>query len=162
MSGPRDRALALASLAFGAMWLFAAGAKIAAPLEAYEFAARVVDPGASAKLALAATVGAEAALGAAMALRVVRGFGLSLVAILAAEAALVHVRAQDGALVPCGCFGEALGATVDQALLRNAVLAAALVGLIVWERRSAGRPSEAPAGEEVARPAAGAHGTRSS
>jgi len=118
------------------MWLFAAGAKIASPLAAYELVAHVAPPGATTKALLAAAIACEAALGMAMALRVVRGFGLSLAALAVATAVLLAVRANADELVPCGCFGDALGATVAESLVRNAVLAAVHVALIVWRRRT--------------------------
>jgi hypothetical protein len=134
MSLVRERATAVATFLLGATWLFAALSKLSGPLEAYEFAARVVPAGVTAKGAVAATVGAEAALGAAMMLRACVGLWPSLVGLALATAALLMVRAAEGGMVPCGCMGESLGATIDQALVRNAVLAAPIVALIVWRR----------------------------
>jgi hypothetical protein len=56
---------------------------------------------------------------------------------VAASAVLLVVRSSAGELVPCGCFGDFLGTTLDGALVRNAVLAAVLVALILWSRRKA-------------------------
>jgi hypothetical protein len=116
------------------MWLFAAATKLAAPLAPYELLAHVVPPGAPSRMALAAAVGAETILGAAMILRVVRGFAASLAALAVATAVLVAVRTSAPDLVPCGCFGDVLGTTLDGALWRNAVLAAVHVALILWRR----------------------------
>ena len=135
MSSPRDVVTAVASAVFGAMWLVAAAAKIASPLVPYELVTHVAPPGAASKALLAAAVGAEVALGAAMVLRAVNGFALSLAGLLVASLILLAVRATAGELVPCGCFGDLLGTTLDGALIRNAVLAAALVALILWNRR---------------------------
>lgn len=131
----RDRVLAIATVAFGAMWLAAAASKVASPLVAYEIVCHVVAPGATAKAFLAAAAALEVALGAAMVLRAVKGFALSLAGLAAASAVLLVVRSSAGELVPCGCFGDLLGTTLDGALIRNAVLAAALVALILWSRR---------------------------
>ncbi len=152
MSPLRDRALAVAGIAFGAMWLAAAAGKVASPLDAYEFTARIVPPGGGAKLALAAAVAGEAALGAAMALRAIRGFWASLAALGIATAALLVVRARAGALVPCGCFGPALGDTIDAALVRNGVLAGVLVALLLLQALGgrSGRPAEADCRRESA------------
>jgi hypothetical protein len=117
------------------MWLVAAGGKIASPLAAYELLARVAPPGPTSKALLSLAIAGEATLGAAMMLRVVRGFGLSLAALGVASAVLLAVLSTDGELVPCACFGDAFGATVRESLVRNAVLAAALVALILWSRR---------------------------
>jgi hypothetical protein len=117
------------------MWLFAAAAKIASPLASYELVARVAGPGGSTKALLAVAVAAEAALGAAMVLRVLRGFAVSLAGLAVASAVLVGVVWKDGELVPCGCFGDALGATAGESLVRNGVLGAAHVALILWGRR---------------------------
>jgi hypothetical protein len=135
MSAARDRTFVVASLLFGAMWLVAALGKIASPLAPYELVARVAPPGAGSKALLALAVAGEATLGAAMTLRVVRGFGLSLAALAVASGVLLAVLSTDGELVPCACFGDAFGATVRESLVRNAVLGAALVALILWGRR---------------------------
>ena len=135
MSALRERVSAVASVAFGAMWLVAAGAKLAFPLVPYELVTHVAPPGVPSKVLLAVAVGAEVALGAAMVLRAVSGLALSLAGLLVASGVLVAVRSTAGELVPCGCFGDLLGTTLDGALVRNAVLAAVLVALIVWNRR---------------------------
>jgi hypothetical protein len=134
------RVAAVAGVAFGAFWLAAAAAKLARPAAAYELAARAVPPGVSGKALVAAVVGLEAALGAAMCLRAVRGLGPSLAALAALSAALLAVRVGSGPAFPCGCFGNLLGRTVDEALLRNAALAAVHVALLVGARR---RPNPA-------------------
>ena len=135
MSGVRDRALAFASVAFGVMWLVAAAAKIAAPLVPYEMITHAVDPGSPSRALLAAAVACEVALGAAMVLRAVQGFALTLAGLVAASLVLLAVRASAAELVPCGCFGDVLGTTLDGALIRNAVLAAVLIALILWSRK---------------------------
>jgi hypothetical protein len=137
VSAVRDRVLTAASVAFGLMWLVAAAAKIAAPLVAYEMVAHAVEPGAPSKALLAAAVCGEVALGAAMVLRALQGFALSLVGLVAASAVLLAVRASAVEFVPCGCFGDVLGTSLDGALVRNAVLAAVLVALILWNRKRA-------------------------
>ncbi len=149
MSAVRDRVLAVGSAAFGVMWLVAAAAKIASPLEAYELAARVAPAGAASKASLATAVAAEAALGAAMILRVVRGFGLSLLGIAAASGVLLVARDAQSAFAPCGCFGDAFGTTVNDALVRNGVLAAVLAALLVVDA-SARRASEQTRGARSA------------
>lgn len=135
MSVARERVLAVASAAFGLMWLAAAAAKVSSPLVAYEIVCHVVAPGAPAKTLLAVAAGLEVALGVAMLLRAVQGFALSLAGLAAASAVLLAVRSSAGELVPCGCFGDFLGTTLDGALIRNALLAAVLVALILWSRR---------------------------
>lgn len=135
MTPARERILVGASFAFGAMWLAAAAAKVSSPLVAYEIVCHVAEPGAPAKAFLATAVGLETALGAAMLLRAVRGYALSLAGLAAASAVLLVVRGTAGELVPCGCFGDLLGTTLDGALWRNAVLAAVLAALILWSRR---------------------------
>jgi hypothetical protein len=137
VSGVRDRVLAVARVVFGAMWLVAAVAKIAKPTAAFQLVSRVAPPGVSPKLLLAAAIAAETYLGASMCLRAVRGFGWSLAGIAVASGALLAVRWQMGNSFPCGCFGMLLGTTVDEALLRNAAVAAVHVALLVWGRRAA-------------------------
>src|SRR5207247_6868838 len=81
VSRARDALFAAAQFLFGAMWLFAAGAKLASPLVPYEFLARAVAPGPAAKAALVASIVGETLLGAAVVLRPVRAgarFPLSL------------------------------------------------------------------------------------
>jgi hypothetical protein len=134
LSAARDLVLAVASVAFGLMWLVAAAAKLASPLVPYEMVAHAVDPGTPTRAVLAAAVAAEVALGTAMVLRAVQGFALSLAGLAAASFVLFAVRRSAEELVPCGCFGDVLGTTLDGALIRNAVLAAVLVALILWSR----------------------------
>jgi len=134
-------ASAATSVLFGAMWLFAAAAKIVRPLAAYEFAARVATPGIAAKSSLIVAITAETLLGAAMALRAVsavRGFLLSLVGLAVACGALFQVRAHAkvGEIIQCGCYGDALSGSLDDELVRNGVMAGVLVLLIVWSRFS--------------------------
>lgn len=133
----KDRVLAVASVLFGAMWLVAAAAKLASPLEPYEMLAHAVPPGTASRAALAVAVCAEVALGAAMVLRAVQGFALTLAGLGAASLVLLEVRRSASELIPCGCFGDLLGTSLDGALVRNAVLAAVLVALILWSRRKA-------------------------
>jgi hypothetical protein len=134
VSVARTRVLAAAGVAFGAMWLFAAGAKIASPLASYELVARAVPPGLAPKPLLAAAIAVEACLGAAMVLRAVRGLAWSLAGLAAASATAAVVWADAGNQVQCGCFGAFFGATLDAALARNAVLAAVHVALMLWCR----------------------------
>lgn len=133
MSALRDRVLLVAGIAFGAMWLLAAGSKLQAPLAAFELTTRAV-PYAAARLTLAAVIGAEVLVGTAMVLRALRGLWMSLAGLAVASAALLYVRSTAGELVPCGCFGKMFGTTIDDALRNNAVLAAVHVALIVWSR----------------------------
>jgi uncharacterized membrane protein len=137
VSRARDVAFTVASVLFGAMWLFAAAAKIAAPLTAYEFVARVVPPGLPAKTALVVAIAAETLLGAAMALRAVgaaRGFSLSLLGLAVACVALVRVQmhAKVGEIVQCGCYGDAFAGTLVDELVRNGVMAGVLGVLLAW------------------------------
>jgi hypothetical protein len=134
MSRVSDVVTSVAQAAFGAMWLFAAGAKLASPLAVYELTAHVAPPGAASKALVAAAIAGETLLGAAMVLRVVRGFGLSIAGLAALTGVLLAVRAAAGELVPCGCLGDALAPTLDGAILRNAVLASILAALMVWRR----------------------------
>lgn len=139
MSAARGRVLAVAGIAFGAMWLLAAGAKVASPSLAYEFASRAVPEGVPTKPALAAVVAGEALLGAAMCLRAVRGLAASLAALVAMSALLLHLLSAGPAeLIQCGCFGPLFGSpTLHGALVRNAVLIAVHAALLVWARRGA-------------------------
>lgn len=137
MSRAHRVASAVASVLFGAMWLFAAATKIAAPLTAYEFVARVAPPGLPAKTALVVAIAAETLLGAAMTLRAVgavRGYVLSLVGLAVACGALLQVRAHAkvGEIVQCGCYGDAFAGTLDDELIRNGVMAGVLVLLLAW------------------------------
>jgi hypothetical protein len=130
----REKVLPAASVLFGAMWLAAAGAKVSSPLVAYELVAHVVPVGPGARAALAAAVLAEVVVGVSMVTLAVRGFWASLVGLVVASGFLLVVRASASELVPCGCFGDLLGTTLDGALVRNAVLGAAHFGLILWSR----------------------------
>lgn len=135
MSVRRDRIVACAAVLVGAMWLTSAALKIARPLEAVEMTAHVVPGGASSKAAVAMAVGAETVLGAAMCLRAIRGFVPSLVALVLLSGVLAVVwHRGEGTLVPCGCFGDLFGTTALEGLLRNCVLAALHVALILWGR----------------------------
>lgn len=139
MSAARDRVLAASGVLFGAMWLVAAGAKIASPLAAWQFAVHAVPPGLPSKPVLAAVVGGEVLLGAAMCLRALRGLSWSLAGLLAMSATLLAIQAFDPSeLLQCGCFGKLFGTpTIGGALVRNATLIAAHLALIVWARRRA-------------------------
>lgn len=130
MSRPRDRALAFSCIVFGAMWLVAAGAKIAKASATFELLSRAVPPGLPPKPVIAVVIAAEAFLGTAMCLRAVRGLGWSLAGLALTSVALAYMRSQTGELFRCGCFGELLGTTIAGALLRNAVIAAIHVALI--------------------------------
>lgn len=144
----REKLVAGLSIAFGAMWLVAAATKASAPLESYEFTSYVAAPGWPAKALVVAAVAGEAALGAAMCLRAVRGLGWSLAALAAAEAALLVARHRAaGELLRCGCFGGLAASTVEEALLRNGILAAVHVaGIVValTARRPHGAEIEQP------------------
>lgn len=139
MSAARDRVLAVSGVVFGLMWLVAAGAKVLAPIAAYQFATHAVPPGVPAKPALAVVVGAEALLGAAMCLRAVRGLGWSLAGLAAMSVTILVLRAGDPVeLLQCGCFGSLFGTqTLEGALVRNAALIAVHVALMLWARRPA-------------------------
>ena len=135
----RDVASAVASVLFGAMWLFAAATKVVWPLGAYEFAGRVVPAGLGAKAALIAVITAETLLGAAMAHRAigaVRGFLLSLVGLAVACGAVFRVKAHAkvGEIIQCGCYGDLFRGSLDDELVRNGVMAGLLVVLIAWNR----------------------------
>jgi hypothetical protein len=135
----------------GAMWLVAAVSKALAPEDAYEFAVRVTSPGAVAKAGLALVVGVEGALGAAMLLGAVRGLVPTALLLAAATGALLLVRAQSGGRVPCGCF--VVGASVDEALVRNWVLLGATALLLIAaaaQRRARG--AEAASGPATPAP----------
>jgi len=128
---------AVASVVFGAMWLFAAGAKLVSPTAAYEFAGRVVPAGHAAKAALIVVITAETLLGAAMVLRAVgavRGFLASIVLLGVACGALHHVEshAKVGEEIQCGCYGDAFAGSLSRELGRNAWMAGALVVLVAW------------------------------
>ena len=133
----KGRVLAGASIAFGLMWLAAAALKIASPLEPYELVTHVVPSGTVSVAVLAAAVALEVALGVAMVTRAAQGFALTLAGLTLASLVLWAVRLSASELVPCGCFGDFLGTTLDGALIRNGVLCAVLVALIVWSRRRA-------------------------
>jgi hypothetical protein len=135
MSRARDRTFAVASVLFGANWLFAAVAKVWTPLPAYEFTARAVPPGIVAKSLFVAAVAAEALLGSLMLLRAIspmRGFAVSLAGLAAAAAMLLHVRSKAGGLLQCGCYGHVFFSSIDGELALDAVMAAILVALLVW------------------------------
>jgi hypothetical protein len=134
------RVLAVAGVLFGAMWLLAAGAKAMSPWLAYEFAARAVPEGVPTKPSLALVVAGEAFLGAAMCLRAVRSLAWSLAGLLAMTAMLVALTSAGPAeLIQCGCFGPLFGTpTLAGAIVRNAVLIAAHVALMLWARRVEG------------------------
>ena len=137
MNALRDRVLTVASVLFGVMWLVAAAAKLASPLVPYEMVAHAVQPGTPSRAVLAAAVACEVALGVGMVLRAVQGFALSLAGLVLASLVLLAVRSSAAELVPCGCFGDLLGTTLDGSLVRNAILAAVLVALILWSRKRA-------------------------
>lgn len=135
MNRVRDVAVAAAMALFGAMWLFAAGAKLASPLAPYEFLARVVPAGPLAKSVFAASIGIEALLGAAMLLRAIPaavGLALSVAGLAAASATLLMVRARSDGFVQCGCYGTAVRMSIDGELAVNAAMAAVLAALLVW------------------------------
>lgn len=146
MSRAARVAFAVASALFGAMWLFAAGAKAWAPLPAYEFVGYALPPGIVAKLAVVGAVGAEALLGAAMLLRAARGFGWSLAMLAATVGVLFWVRSAAGGEAPCGCYSNAFETRIDDELVRDGVIAAVHAGLILWQRaiqRSSVSPNSA-------------------
>jgi hypothetical protein len=128
----RARVVTVAGIAFGAMWLTAAALKIARPIGAIEMTAHVVPAGVSSKLAVALVVAAETTLGAAMCLRAFRTLLPSLAALLAFSGALLVAWNELGdELVKCGCFGDLLGTTITGALVRNGVLAALHLAVIL-------------------------------
>jgi hypothetical protein len=131
----KERVLTGAAVLFGAMWITSAWLKLHRPLGAIELVAHVTPDGMSSKAAVAAVVGAEATLGALMCLRAIRGFVPSLAALVLLSGVLVLVwQRGEGTLVPCGCFGDLFGTTALEGLVRNAVLVAAHVALILWGR----------------------------
>jgi len=148
VSAVRARVLAVSGFAFGAMWLFAAVAKTVKPQAAFELASRAAPPGISPKIFLAGAIAAETFLGAAMCTRAVKSLRWSLGGIAVATAALLSMRLQVGPKFRCGCFGTSLGTTVDDALLRNAVIIAIHVGLMLWARAT---PHTAPGADDRAR-----------
>lgn len=143
MSRVRNAVFVGASVLFGAMWLFAAGAKAWVPLPAYEFIGYAVPPGMVAKLAIVGAVAAEALLGASMILRATRGFGWSLAMLAGAVGVLFWVRAAAGGEAPCGCYSNAFETRIDDELVRDGVVAAVHAGLVFWQR-AAQRVSASP------------------
>jgi hypothetical protein len=134
VSRGKEVTLTVCGVVFGAMWLLAAAGKIASPLSAYELTVYALPAGTTAKAALTLAVALEVFLGAAMCLRVVRSFVWSLAGLLVAIGLLLLVRSRAEELVPCGCFGDFLGTTVDGALVRDGVLVAIHAALILWSR----------------------------
>ena len=131
--------LAVFSALFGAMWLFAAIAKVEAPLPAYEFVGRVIPPGPVVKGVIVVAIAVEGALGTAMLLRAVgaaRGFLASAAALGVAVGALLVVRSKADGLLPCGCYGNAFRASIDSELLIDAVLLALALALGAWDWRA--------------------------
>jgi hypothetical protein len=133
----------------GAVWLLAAASKLIETLPAYEFTSKLVGGGDTAKAALAAQVFLEVLLGTAMLVGVVRGLLLSLGGMAAVSVALLVVRSQVGGTLPCGCFAAFADGTVDEALVRNALISALLMALIALDIRgrsadtdSVGEPEE--------------------
>ena len=149
MRRPPRWLLAAASLAFGAMWLVAAGTKVVQPLPAYEFVSMLLGAhgGFLPKAVLVAEVLLEALLGACMVLFVVRGLWVTLGGLALVSAALVVVRQVFTGEVPCGCFPALLETSVDGALVRNGVLGGLLLGLLLWDllSRRRGAPGAAEA-----------------
>jgi len=119
----------LLECALAAMWLVSAGAKLLTPLPAYELIAADVGGGTTAHLTFAVLVGAEVLLGVLMALGVIRGLYASLGLLLVFTTALIRVRAAWGGTFSCGCFGDT--ATIDEALLRNGILAGVVAAMIL-------------------------------
>jgi hypothetical protein len=136
MTSPwKDRIVAGSAVLVGAMWLTAAALKIAHPLGALELSAHFAPAAMPPKAAVAAVVALETTLGAAMCLRAIRGFWPSLAALLLLSGALLLAMSNvQSSLVPCGCFGDLLGTTIEGALVRNGVLVALHVALILWGR----------------------------
>lgn len=134
MSRVRDAVFVVASVLFGAMWLFAAGAKAWAPLPAYEFIGYAVPLGVTAKLTVVGAVAAEALLGASMILRATRGFGWSLAMLAGTVGVLFWVRTAAGGEAPCGCYSNAFETRIDDELVRDGMIAAVHAALIVWQR----------------------------
>lgn len=133
----KDRIVTGGAVLIGAMWLFAASLKIARPIGAIEMTAHLVPATLPSKAAVAAAVAVETTLGAAMCLRAIRGFLPSLALLLAFSGFLLVARAEEeDTLIPCGCFGDLFGLTIDGALVRNGVLVAVHVALILWGRRN--------------------------
>lgn len=131
-----DRVRTAAATCIGAIWIVAAVAKLLRPEAAWEFAARTAPAGVPPRVILATVVGCEAALGVAMVVRAVRSGWPSLAGVVAFTAALLAARARVGPDLPCGCFGALLGATVGDALVRNATFALLHVPLLLPRRVS--------------------------
>ncbi len=134
----------LLECALAAMWLVSAAAKLLSPLPAYELIAADVGGGGTAHATFAAIVGAEVLLGALMSLRVVRGLYASLGLLLVFTTALLRVRSVWGGTFACGCFGDT--ATIDDALLRNGILAGVVAAMILarWTYGIRRRTSQVP------------------
>lgn len=131
----KDRILTGAAIAFGAMWLTSASLKIARPLGALELASQLAPAALPPKVTVGVLVGLETTLGAAMCLRAIRGLWPSLAALLLLGAPLlIGLSKVKDTLMPCGCFGDLLGTTIEGALVRNGVLVALHVALILWGR----------------------------
>lgn len=136
--------LGIASALFGAFWLFAATTKVLEPLPAYEFVGRVIPPGPVAKGVIIVAIAVEGALGAAMLLRAVgaaRGFFASAMAIAAAIGSLLVVRSKADGLLPCGCYGNAFRASIDDELIVDAILLALVLGCGAWAWLADRRPA---------------------
>lgn len=123
----------------GGMWIVAAASKAIDPGAAYEFTARAVGGGATAKALVSATAAGEALLGALMILGAARGLVATAIGLMAATGALVHVRATFGGSVRCGCLALLADSSVDQAIRRNAWMLAGVAALfaILWLSRRA-------------------------
>jgi hypothetical protein len=144
VSRARDAAFAVATALVGAMWLFAAGAKVAAPQPAYEFLAHALPHGPAAKSVFVAGVAAESLLGSLMLLRAIpalRGFAFSLAGLASAGAVLLVVRSKGGGDLQCGCYGRSFNSSIDGELVLDAVVAAVLAALLVWGFLTRKRPA---------------------
>ena len=133
MDAVRRSVVLLAAFFFCALWLTAAWAKLDAPLESYELVALTVGGGMGAKLLLTAVIFGEALLGVGMLFGVVRGLCPSLIGLLLLTGGLMVAESRTGGEVPCGCLPNVLDATVAEAVVRNAIAAGLLGGIVLWD-----------------------------
>ncbi len=122
------------------LWLAAAGAKIAEPFPAYEFAVRLAGGGTAAKALVVTEVFVEVLLGVAILSRGVRTVPAavgSLVWLGLASVALLVVQGQGHGAAACGCFATLADETVSEALGRNLVIGGLLSLALVLALRGA-------------------------
>ena len=143
--------LRVAAALFGAMWIVAAISTLLAPATAYEFTVRLVGTSVAATPALTVWVALEAGLGAGMLLGALRGYVPTAAMLVAASTALLIVKSRYNGQVRCGCMGLMADESVDQSLVRNAVLIAVVVALALLARFSYRTHPPGPAAEASGR-----------